>query len=69
MYIYRSIVRNFTHSGADLATAFASMNMAIITWISTNVSTYYTTLHILYMDIVRRYDTVVIVFVILIDST
>jgi hypothetical protein len=35
----RSLVRNFTRTGADLATAFAAMNMAIATWLATNVST------------------------------
>lgn len=38
-HIIRTLFCNFSRSGADLASAFCALNMAVATWVSTNVST------------------------------
>lgn len=35
----RTLFSNFSRSGADLASAFAALNMAVATWVTTNVRT------------------------------
>ena len=36
-FLFRTLFCNFSRSGADLGSAFAALNMAMATWISTNV--------------------------------